>query len=117
MSRIGDIGNDPDMHPLPERDEPNLHDDLTDSIVRAFFRDNEDVKLEIVIDWVEDLGIRVLVTSAHDESFARSGSADSVTDAINKVIAKATPKLIEHREDQARIKAAYEAAISDDEDD
>jgi len=97
--------------------DPNLHDDLTDSIVRAFFRDNEDVKLEIVIDWVEDLGIRVMVTSMHDDSFARSGSVDSVTDAINRVIAKATPKLVEHRADQARIKAAYEAAMNDEDDD
>lgn len=96
--------------------DENLHDDLTDSIVKAFFLDNEDIKLEIVIDWVEDLGLRVYVTSAGDESFARSGSADSVTDAINRVIAKAKPKLVEHRQDQARIKAAYEAAMNDDED-
>lgn len=97
--------------------DENLHDDLTDSIVRDFFRNNEDIKLEIVIDWIDDLGLRVFVTSDGDASFARSGSADSVTDAINKVIAKALPKLEQHRKDQERIKAAYEAAMADDDED
>lgn len=98
-------------------DPENLHDALTDSIVLKFLKDNENVKLEIVIDWIDDLGIRVMVTSDGDASFARSGSPDSVTDALNKMIAKAEPKLEEYRVEKARMQAAYEAAINDEDDD
>jgi hypothetical protein len=94
----------------------DLHNELTDSIVLAFLRDTEDIKVEIVIDWVEDLGIRVMVVSDGDASFARAGSPDSVTDAINKLIAKAVPKIEKHRADRAQIEAAYEAAMNDEDD-
>jgi len=91
----------------------NLHDDLTDSIALKFFKDHEDLSLQILIDWQDDLGIRVMMMSDGERAFARSGSAESITDALNKLIQKAIPKIQEDRERQAKIEAAFEDQIGE----
>ncbi len=97
-------------------DSNDLHAELTDSIVKKFLVDNEDFSIQIVIDWVDDLGIRAVVLSDGERSFARSGSPDSVTDALNKLIAKAEPKIVEQREYKAKLEAAFAEDLADDED-
>lgn len=94
--------------------DENLHDELTDSIVTKFFKDNEDLSLVITIDWIEDLGLRVMVSSDGERSFARSGSLDSVTDALNKAITKAEPKIKEDREYKAKLEQAFADGLEDD---
>lgn len=97
--------------------DENLHDELTDSIVTQFFKDNEDLALVITIDWIEDLGLRVMVSSDGERSFARSGSLDSVTDALNKAITKAVPKIQEDREYKAKLEAAFDSDLREGEND
>lgn len=93
----------------------NLHEDLTDSIVNAFFTRNEDLDIAIVICYLPDLGIKVQLDS-DGEQMVLSGDTSSVTRALGKLIAKADKSISEHRAYKARIEKEFEAGVNGDDD-
>lgn len=93
----------------------SLHEDLADSILKDFFEKNSDVDLEAEITWQTDLGFRVIMSS-YSTAIARAGHATSLTTALTRLVERTIPKVEEYRTDKARIQAAYEAAIDDDDD-
>lgn len=95
--------------------EESLRDSAADAIVLDFLKANEDIKITIEIDWVDDLGIRAVMMSTETDSFARSGHPESVTEALVRLIEKAKPRIAEYRENRARVEKAW--AELDDEDD
>lgn len=92
----------------------SLQDSAVDALILDFLHKNEDFDLHIVIQWEDDLGLKVVLMSGSD-SVARSGDPEHVTVALAKLIAKGIPKVQEQREYKARIEAAF--AAEDDEDD
>lgn len=95
--------------------EESLRDSAADAIVSDFLKTNEDIKITIEVDWVDDLGVRAVMRSDDTGSFARSGHPESITEALVRLIEKAKPKISEYRENRARVEKAW--ADLDDEDD
>lgn len=100
---------------MTKKKAASLHEDLADSILKDFFEKNQDVDLQAEVTWQVDLGFRVIMTS-FGGSVCRAGHPTSINLAMTRLIDRAEPKIEEYRADKARIQAAYEAAIDDDDD-
>lgn len=94
----------------------NLHEDLNDTIVREFFETNEDLGLDVEITWQVDLGFRLILSSCGD-TFTRAGHPTSLSLGLIRLVERAKPKVDEYREEKAKIQAAYDAAMAEDDDD
>jgi hypothetical protein len=77
-----------------------------DTEVFKFLEENKDLEFRIVIEFVEDLGIKVELVS--EGSVGRSGDALSVTNAVLKLLAKAVVSTEEYRRLKAEVDAEDE---------
>lgn len=73
-----------------------------DSKLYQFLEENKGVDVQIVIDFQEDLGVRVMAISAGD-SVARSGDPISATNAVLRLLPKTTAKIEEYRASMAAL--------------
>lgn len=92
-------------------EEPNLHEELADSIIQSFFEKNEDLTMDVELTWQTDLGFRVILSS--NGELVRTGHATSLTAAMLRLVEKAEKSVSEYRQNKARREAEY----ADDDDD